>query len=228
LREVLKDAERLGDRDAQARAHHDLGVVAGLRGRRRDALLNFFAAFQLYGDYDSKLRALSDVAEEMKRMGRYEAASRAFSFVLGSTDSLQVKSRALIALLEIAGIVRDPMAFGRYKAMIREAEPNLPPEQQVDFQLQLGIAYWRFGKWRKAKVAIGKAIALAENYGLNQYLFEAETIAEKLKSGPTPAALPEETAASAEPDDAKPGDEMLHEDETLHEIEEELMQLSKV
>jgi len=47
LRDVLRDAEALDDEDAQARAHHDLGVALGLRRRPEQALPHFFAAFNL-------------------------------------------------------------------------------------------------------------------------------------------------------------------------------------
>ncbi len=220
LRKVLDHAERLGDQDAQARAHHDLGVAAGMMGRRSEAVAHFFAAFQLYRDHASKLRALSDLAEEMKRIGRYQPARNAFWFVLRSTDSLQVKARVLIALLEIASLVRDPLGFGRYGQMITEIENKLPLEQQVDFHLQLALGYWRFGKRSRAAAAAHTALRLAAHYGLNQYLFEAEKLAQQLKTDP---ALPSPTEGGG------PGPGLgggAPSDQRLVQIEEHLMALA--
>lgn len=220
LRKVLDDAERLGDQDAQARAHHDLGVAAGMMGRRTDAVAHFFEAFQRYRDRASKLRALSDLAEEMKRIGRYEPARNAFWFVLRSTDSLQVKARVLIALLEIASLQRDPLGFGRYGEMIREIANRLPLEQQVDFHLQLAVGYSRFGKRSKATAAARNALQLAARYGLNQYVFEAERLAQQLKNGPAPRS-PTEGAGPG------PGSgQAASSEEALVQIEEHLMALA--
>src|SRR2546425_5112008 len=50
LRDILVDAERMQDRDAQARAHQVLAVVLGTRGQPGDAIPHLWYAFQLFGD----------------------------------------------------------------------------------------------------------------------------------------------------------------------------------
>src|SRR6266404_6335740 len=50
LREILFDADRFADADAQARAHQGIAVVLGTRGQPIDAIPHIWQAFQLFDD----------------------------------------------------------------------------------------------------------------------------------------------------------------------------------
>src|SRR6266481_5613742 len=50
LRDALIDAERLRDRDAQARAHQVMAVLLGTRGQPGDAIPHIWRAFELFED----------------------------------------------------------------------------------------------------------------------------------------------------------------------------------
>src|SRR6266404_3376805 len=56
LRDVLLDAERLRDREAQARAHQVIAVVLSTRGQPAEAIPHEWRAFQLYEDGLSRMR----------------------------------------------------------------------------------------------------------------------------------------------------------------------------
>src|SRR6266851_3925837 len=61
LRDILFDAERLRDRDAEARGHQVLAVVLSTRGQPAEAIPHIWSAFQFYGDEMSRGRALADL-----------------------------------------------------------------------------------------------------------------------------------------------------------------------
>jgi tetratricopeptide (TPR) repeat protein len=84
LRQIIGDAERLGDVDALARAHHDLGAVYNNRREGHRAIPHLYQAFELYEDAANRLRALSDVGEALKAQGHYGAAEDAFRIALNT------------------------------------------------------------------------------------------------------------------------------------------------
>src|SRR2546427_10974210 len=77
LRDILFDAERLRDSDAQARAHQVIAVVLGTRGQPADAIPHIWRAFQLYEDEISRGRALADLGGVLLIVGDAEGAERA-------------------------------------------------------------------------------------------------------------------------------------------------------
>ncbi|GIW52245.1 MAG: hypothetical protein KatS3mg081_1600 [Gemmatimonadales bacterium] len=90
LREVLKDAERLGDRDAQARAHHDLGARALItRNGQETPYQSSTAPLSCTSLGRPAARALSDLGEAFKRQGDYAAAEDAFMRVLSAEHHLE-------------------------------------------------------------------------------------------------------------------------------------------
>lgn len=190
LRDVLKDAEALDDQDAQARAHHDLGVALDHRERPVEALTHFFAAFNLYQPETYRLRALSDVARAMKALGYQAAATRAFTLVVKSTTSLQVRTYAMLELLELAGMSRNRISFQRWHRELNALPDALPPETTVDFEIKLGLGYRAFGNVRLAKRHLQSAARLAEECQLSEYAFGAESALRELAAGEEQEAVP--------------------------------------
>lgn len=174
LREILKDAEEVNDGDAQARAHHDLGLVIAYQERAAEAIPHLFQAFELFEQQPYKLRALSDVGESLKRLGHYQAAEDAFTVVLrGATAQMRVYT--LVELLELAALTGNRFGVDRWKKEIETVGDELPAEVAVDFDLQLGLAHGRFGNRRKAEEHLRSATQKAERFRLNEYLFRAES-----------------------------------------------------
>jgi tetratricopeptide (TPR) repeat protein len=176
LRGILADAQTIQDRDAQARAHHDLGAVLVHRERAREAVLHLYSAFEFYERLSDRLRALSDVGEVFKREGRYDAAQDAFELVLETgSASVQIRVPAMIALLELAGLTQDRVSFTRWSKAIEAVAEDLPLERSVDYRLQLGRGFATFGNKARAVGSLRHALRLAEEHHLNEYAFKAQT-----------------------------------------------------
>jgi tetratricopeptide (TPR) repeat protein len=189
LKKILADAEELGDQDAQARAHHDLGVACNSMGRGDEAIPHLYRAFELYDRWEYKVRALSDLGESLKRQGHYDGARDALEAVLARAKSTGVKSVAMIGLLELSGLTRDRVAFTRWRTRIKSLAEELPVWDQVDFDLQVGIAQAAFGQSRSAEQSLQRALAMAQEHGLNEHVFRAEAALHELNqrnTGGTP------------------------------------------
>jgi tetratricopeptide (TPR) repeat protein len=183
LRAVLKDAEQLADDDAQARAHHDLGAALAHRGNHQQALVHYFAAFNLYQPESYRLRALSDVAQAMKALGQVDAATRAFTIVVERSTSPQVRAFAMVDLIGLAGMSGDRVSFHRWRGKIRDVADDLPAEATVDLEIALGLTYRAFGDLPQAQRHLRSAVHLAREWQLNEYLFRAERELEERQVG---------------------------------------------
>jgi len=186
LKAILQEAEQCGDIDAQARAHHDLGAVHNNRDEGRQAIPHLYRAFELYERAAHKLRALSDVGEALKRLGKYSAARDAFMVVLRTAPSPDMRACTMIALLELCGLMEDRVGFSRWKRQLAAVADDLPAERLADLQLQLGLASAAFGQVRVAEQYLRKAAAIAEQHDLNEYTFRAEAAIKQLKSDSAP------------------------------------------
>lgn len=175
LRRILNEAQTAGDRDAQARACHDLAVVIAARGRDSDALGYVLRAFELYLNEELKMRALSDIGEILKRVGELECAAKALQLVAQRSQSSDMKSVAEIGLMELYSLEGNRFAFLRQKGVLQERLYLLPPERAVDFHLQAGLGHLRLGEIEKALPELKEALRLAECHGLNEYVFRIES-----------------------------------------------------
>ena len=176
LRDVVDDARHVSDKDAEARALHDLAGVLYASGRTKEAIPPAFRAYQLYGRPLHRARALSDTGLLLKELGLYSAATRAFSIVLTGDLSREVRMRNLIQLLDLSALVADRLSFERWRREIADHCGSLPAEDQVDYEMKLGAGLFRFGHRAQGERRIQKAIALAERHRLGQRLFKAEEL----------------------------------------------------
>jgi len=181
LTAILQEAEALGDRDVQARAHHDLGAIYNNRDQAAKSIPHLYRAFEFYERPAHKLRALSDVGEALKREGRYAAARDAFNAALRSPASHEMRVHTMILLMELSALVGDRVSFARWRREIVAAKEELPPERSADFHLLQGIGCASFGQLREAAHSLRKAIAISEQYHLNEYTFRAEAALKSLK-----------------------------------------------
>lgn len=186
LRAVLKAAEELGDADARARAHHEIGVALMYQGKSGAAVPHYFQAFELYERPAHKLRALSDVGEALKREGRYAAARDAFTVVLTGGPQEEMRVTTKIALLELSARMGDRVGFSRWKREIAAIADDLPPERRADFHLQLGLGSAAFNQRRTAEKSLRAALAIAERHHLNEYVFRVETALAQLRERAAP------------------------------------------
>jgi tetratricopeptide (TPR) repeat protein len=186
LREILKEAEKLGDRDAAARTYHDLGLVLVYRRKPGEGIAYLYQAFESYERPAHKLRALSDVGEALKREGNYTAARDAFAIVLRDRPPEDMRACTMIALLELSAKMEDRVGFSRWKREITAIAEDLPAERLADFHLQLGLGCAAFGQTRSAERSLRQAITVATRYGLNEYVFSAEAALDVLTNKTAP------------------------------------------
>jgi tetratricopeptide (TPR) repeat protein len=174
LREILHDAEELDDRDARARAHHDLGAVLVHREQTREAIGHLYRAFELYEQPAYRLRALSDAGDALKAEGHYAVAKDAYTLVLKGGATPQIRASTTISLLELSALTGDRLSFARWAREVSAVVDELPPEKAADFALQVGRGHATFGQSTKARAALERAQAVAEQYKLNEYAFRAQ------------------------------------------------------
>jgi tetratricopeptide (TPR) repeat protein len=190
LDEVRRDAEQLSDRDAEARANHDLAATYIRQDRAARAVIFAFRAFQLYHEPVQKERALSDLGVALQMLGHYSAARDAYELVLAGDLSLEVRLNTMLELLELAALTQDRVSFERLRREIEGADIELPPDARVDYEIKMGVSLASFGKCRKAERYLRRAIQDAEEYNLNDYLFRAEAALRELHSGQRPEVPP--------------------------------------
>lgn len=195
LRDVLQDAEACGDKDAQARAHHDLGLVLMYRKREQESVPHLYRAFELYEPEVHKLRALSDVGESFKRLGHYSAAADAFALVMSGSATAQMRAYTMVALLELSALTGDRLAFARWRREVSALEQHLPLELQVGFDLQTGLGLVGFSEHRTARRYLNAALKKAQQHGLNEYIFAAEGALAELDNKQTRTAAAKAAAA---------------------------------
>lgn len=182
LLQIVRDAERLGDHDALARANHDLGAVYNHRREGLRAIPHLYRAFELYEDAASRLRALSDVGEALKAEGHYQAAEDAFLIALKTGGTKQTRAVTLIALLELSALTDQRLSFARWKREIERLAEELPAERLADFHFQLGLGQAAFGQAKLAVRSLTKALAVSERHQLNEYAFRIRAELESIKS----------------------------------------------
>jgi len=183
LREVLRAAAATGDRDAEARACHDLAVCLFHMNRGAEGAPWAFRAFQLYESPMHQLRALSDTGQILKERGHYAAARGAFQTVLDREPTREVRLRTLVELMDLSSLTGDRISFERWRREIKGNLERLPPDEQVDFEVKLGLGLMRFGGTADAEAHLRRAIALSEQHTLPEWLFRAEAALKEIEGG---------------------------------------------
>src|SRR4029077_15441854 len=147
LRSTLAEAERLGDRDAQARAHQGVAVVLSTSGQAAEANPHERRAFQLYEDELSKMRVLSDLCVMLISVGDAEAAEHALGQIVRRGANQDVVDNAMIELMNCASFKRDRVGFERWRERCEARRDRMPPNVLADFYLKTGIGRARFGQF---------------------------------------------------------------------------------
>src|SRR5436305_850612 len=176
LREILADARAAGEREAEARAEHGIGVALQHMGQSPDAIPHTWRAFQLYEEEDSKLRALGDVGIMLLTLGDAPAAERALTEVVRRSGTQETLTNALVELMHCASFRRDHVGFARWRERCEQRLPDMPPNIRTDFYLKQGIGQARFGRYRRATELMKQALEIAGAAGLHEFEFRIERI----------------------------------------------------
>ena len=176
LTNALADARRTGVRAAEAQSEHALAAVLQHRGSPDRALVHVWRAFELYDEEDDRLRALNDAGIMFLMLGDPIAAERALLQVVRKGGSQDNVSNALIELMHCASYRRDRVAFARWRGRCEERKGDMPPNILADYHFKSGIGEARFGLVRRSHVSLARALKIAEDAGLHEFVFKIERI----------------------------------------------------
>src|SRR6266550_1248688 len=190
LRDILFDAERLQDCDAQARAHQVIAVVLGTRGQPTEAIPHLWQAFELYDDEIARGRTLADLGGVLLIVGDAAGAERALLEVVRRGTSQEAVTNALIELMNCASFRRDRVGFERWREQCDARRDGMPPNILVDYMLKAGIGRARFGQVDRAERLLASALQMADQAGLHEFTFRIERIKAGLRDCGEAAAEP--------------------------------------
>lgn len=173
-------------RDVRSRALHERSNVAHLRGQYELAVRFAYEALEHSQSQTQRDRILGDIAVSFLQLGVYSAARDAYLVLSATAQELYTRWAATINLLEISAHTGAEMLFEAYHRQLAGAK--LPPYLATAFEVSLGTGYQRLGDLTRARVHLERAMAMAGEHGLNQYLFEAEEALLELET-PTPPHL---------------------------------------
>jgi len=176
LRHVLADVGGSHDRDIEARVEHEIAVVLQHAGQPAEALPHVWRAFELYDDEDSRLRALGDVGLMLLTTGDVTGAERALSEVVRRGGAHDIIANAMVELMHCASSRKDQIGFGRWRRRCKDAEADMPPNIAADYHLKTGIGEARFGQFQRALRSMTRALEIAEDAGLHEFVFKIERV----------------------------------------------------
>ncbi len=179
LLEVLEIGNETGDRYALAIGHHDLLTVEKLRGDLVEAIRHGWLAVQSYDSRDGSLRALFDLAGVLRENGELSAAWDAYSVVADQVEGLEARILALDALAFVAALKGDREQHTSLRAKLdAEGWERVSPVYRGQILYYRGLSYRALGEEVEAGAWLDKALAFAEQHGLNKLLFDIEAALE--------------------------------------------------
>jgi tetratricopeptide (TPR) repeat protein len=191
LDETIAKATTPELRAVRSRALHDRAGVATLTGHYDLAIRLAYEALEHSESASERDRILGDVAAAFAQLGVFSAARDAYLVLSATAQEQYTRWTAMINLMEIAGRSGAETQFEQYRReLVGQA---LPPLLHTGMELSLGLGYRQFGQPAKARVHLERAVAMAGEHGLNQFLFEAEEALFQLDS-PTPPPRAEEVS----------------------------------
>jgi hypothetical protein len=143
---TLREAIELGIPEAQAMAYADLGVIYSVQGHRLEALESHYKAFRLTPDPMQRMRVLGDLALGLHEIGAYEPARLGFQIVVESNASVEVRTNAMLELMDLESGLGNRVAFERCRAAAEQYRSRMSPRMTVDYLYKFGVGLARFGQ----------------------------------------------------------------------------------
>jgi tetratricopeptide (TPR) repeat protein len=159
-------------RDVRSRALHDRSGVAIMTKHYELAVRLAYEALNHSQSPTERDRILGDIAAAFVHLGVFSAARDAYLVLSATAQEQYIRWTATLNLLDIAAETGAEMLFEQHRRQL--SEEQLPPLLAAGFQLTVGTGYQRFGNFAKARVHLERAMGMAGEHGLNQFLFEAE------------------------------------------------------
>ena len=181
LDETISAATLHGVRTAHSMALHDRATVAGMQGKYELTIQLAYDALRESTVPIDRDRILNDIGMAFHMLGIRSAARDAFLVLSVTATEQYMRWLATLGLMTIAAEDHSQPVFEQLQRTLRTA--SLPPQLETEYYLRLGLAYREFEEEDLCEIALAKAVKLAESYGFNQLLFEAESA---LASKPAP------------------------------------------
>jgi tetratricopeptide (TPR) repeat protein len=169
--------------DVKSRALHERSNVAYHRGDQEMAIQFAYAAFRHAQSPIERDRILNDIAVAFTELGVFSAARDAYLVLSATAQEQYMRWAASVNLMEVSALTGEQVLFELYRRQLMGM--TLPPLLATSYELYAGLGYRRLGDHGRARPFLERAMALAEQHGLNQYLFEAEEALLQLDA-PTP------------------------------------------
>jgi tetratricopeptide (TPR) repeat protein len=171
---VADEAGHLGLTEIQAMAYADLGAVYSLQGVYDEMVRANYRAFVLSEDSLQRMRVLGDLGIGLLHLQAFESARLAFEIVAESNTSLQVRTNALLELMDLESKVGNRLAFERRRAEADALRERMPPSMTADFHYKAGTGLARFGRRKRAQEILQAGLRLSEEHRLNAWYFKFE------------------------------------------------------
>ena len=182
--------------DVWSRALHVRSNVEQLRGNYELAIRMAYDAMDQAESATERDRILNDIAVSFLELGVYSAARDAYLVLSVTAQEEYVRWAAQLNLLEVASQTRSEVHFEAIRRQMSGVE--LPPYLSTGFHLNVGTGYARFGELGKARQHLERAIAMAQEHGHNQFLFEAEEALLGLETTSPPPRVQREVSLDIE------------------------------
>lgn len=189
LDETIAKATTPELRDVRSRALHDRSVIATTGGEYELAIRLAYEALEHSETPSERDRILSDIAGAFLQLGVLSAAQDAYLVLSATAQEQYMRWLATINLLEIFARVGAEPQFEQYRREL-VGQP-LPPLLATGLELQLGVGYRQFGHATKARLHLDRAVVMAEEHRLNQFLIEAEKALQPLDEPKPPQRVPQ-------------------------------------
>lgn len=172
LDDAIERAEGPEFEDVRSRALHERSNVAHHRKEYELAVRLAYDAFRHAQSAVERDRILNDLAGGFLALGVLSSARDAYLVLSATAQEQYMRWAATINLMELSARAGHEVRFELYRRQL--VGELMPPMLQTGFHLAVGDGYRRFGEQEKARAMYTRALALAQEHGLNQFLFEAE------------------------------------------------------
>jgi tetratricopeptide (TPR) repeat protein len=179
LDETIVMAKDSGLTEISATATHDRAHLALRRGRPEEAVVLGYEALKGVRGQMARDRVLNDLGASFSMLGVYSAARDAYLVVAATAQEQYMRWTAMINLLDLAADERREPVFEQYRRDLEDVA--LPPTLATYYYYFVANGHRTFDRPLLAKVAIERAIEIARENKLGQWLMKAEQMLDELQ-----------------------------------------------
>lgn len=180
LDQTILQAKESGLSEIRATATHDRAHLAARRGRPEEAIIFGYEALKGVRSQIARDRVLNDLGATFSLLGIYSAARDAYLVVAATAQEQYTRWTAMINLLDLAADERRETVFEQYRRELEDV--SLPPTLATYYYYFVANGHRVFDRPLLAKAAIERAIELATENKLGQWLLKSEQLLEELRT----------------------------------------------